>query len=222
MFSNTPWFRQAPKDPTFEGLPIFEKKTAKRRLRPGSSETQVVLPYWQDILPRLPADVVALVDKHDTTSFGYRKPDIVGYLSGKPQSVDNIALLGELKARRAKGSDKFSDTEKGQLASFLEEVLLNYQQWRHDITGFLTDGYLVQFFQFLRGGILHEGPVLYLHKDGGRWLTGLLQQMAYNGLAIKIDKKPVEVGEYLGHGGSAVVFSGRWKGTSTACRFSYE
>jgi hypothetical protein len=157
------------------------------------------------------------VDKHTTTSFGSCKPDVVGYLAGQPQSVAHIALIGELKGRRSAGKDDFDDEEKGHLESFLEELLINYQPWRSSMFGFLSDGVLIQFFRLVvkPRKQLHEGPPMQLVEDGAWGLATLLESPDYKGLKVEIRGAPVHVKDYLGSGGSAVVFSGELNGTTT-------
>ncbi|ELR12999.1 uncharacterized protein ACA1_096710 [Acanthamoeba castellanii str. Neff] len=182
--------------------------------RPGSSESRTVQPFWSSIIPQLPRDEVVLVDKHSTVSFGTCNPDIVGYLAGQPKSVAHIVLIGELKARRSAGKDDFDDEEKGHLESFLEELLLNYQPWRSSMFGFLSDGVLIQFFRLVvrPKKELYEGKPMQLVEDGARGLATLLESPNYNGLQLEIRGAPVRVKSYLGSGGSAIVFSGKYKG----------
>ncbi|KAL6076298.1 SAM domain (Sterile alpha motif) domain containing protein, variant 2 [Balamuthia mandrillaris] len=194
----------------------------------GASESKVVQPYWSSqlkllvkLFPDLP---VTLVDTYNKVSFGRRKPDVVGYLKDKPKSIFYITLLGDVKARRTATKEDFDDSEKGHLHSFLEELLLEYQPYRSVVNGFLTDGCLIQFFRLQKLSTTDqwtESPILHLHSDGGKWLLGLLQSnKAAHGLPedIVIDEEPVIMNELLGIGGSAVVYSGQYKGDTVVVK----
>ncbi|KAL6073720.1 SAM domain (Sterile alpha motif) domain containing protein [Balamuthia mandrillaris] len=194
----------------------------------GASESKVVQPYWSSqlkllvkLFPDLP---ITLVDTYNKVSFGRRKPDVVGYLKGKPKSIFYITLLGDVKARRTATKEDFDDSEKGHLHSFLEELLLEYQPYRSVVNGFLTDGCLIQFFRLQKlptADKWTESPILHLHSDGGKWLLGLLQSnKAAHGLPedIVIDEEPVIMNELLGIGGSAVVYSGQYKGDTVVVK----
>ena len=132
-------------------------------LEAGSAETGVVQPYWTTVInERLPTDTkICLKDCHGKPTIGSRKPDIIGYVRGEPESIFYIALVGELKGRRAEHKAEFSHEEKGQLLSFLED-LLKLQTHRSEVTGFLSDGCFIQFFCLLllqANLVLEEGPV---------------------------------------------------------------
>jgi hypothetical protein len=147
---------------------------------------------------------------------------VVGYLANKPRSVYHIALVGDVKARRAADkSDGFDDEEKGQLASFLEDLLLVFQPYRSFVNGFLTDGCVIQFFRLERPDLCEselkwtEGPVWYLQGMGGKWLLGLLQNSDAHELPadVVVKEEPVVLGRLLGVGGGSVVYSGTYQGT---------
>jgi len=206
-----------------EGVqPLFPSYPATSTTRDGypaaeASESRVVQPYWSDRLALFPRELpITLVDTYNKVSYGRRKPDVVGYVTGKPRSIFYIALVGDVKARRTAEKEDFDDSEKGHLQSFLEDLLFEYQPYRSVVNGFLTDGYLIQFFclRKLPNGIeWTESPVLWLHADGGKWLLGLLKDTAVHGLPqdIMIDRDPVIINELLGIGGSAVVYSGQYR-----------
>jgi hypothetical protein len=224
----TPWFSIATDHPMVVG----EGKA--KRLFPkggcpalGADKTRVVQPYWSDKLknfPNMDLDVV-LKDTHGCATFGTCKPDVVGYLANKPQSLFHIALVGDVKARRQANEDGFDASEKGQLADVLEDLLLEFQPYRRFVDGFLTDGCLIQFFRLeadrseeLRVELeWTEGPVLRLHSRGGMWLLGLLQDSTVHELPedIVINKEPVVMNQLLGVGGSSVVFRGTHQGETT-------
>jgi len=79
------------------------------------------------------------------------------------------------------------------------------------LSGYLSDGKLIQFFRFQSNPKqLEETPVYYLNGEGGELLIGLLQasptkdlgypqELVYNG-------KPIVIDELLGIGGSSVVY----------------
>jgi hypothetical protein len=195
---------------------LFEKAP-----QTDASETKVVQPYWAarlGVLNSIRTTTLKLVDTHLRPSFGSRKPDLVAYSKGQAKSVPYIAVVGELKARRAKGNKEFDADEKGQLESYLEELAISYQPWRKAIYGFLSDGALIQFFQLSLGDVRHkfyEWPILKLKADGAEWLARMLGDPASASTAcqdISIKDKPVHVVDYLGRGGSAVVFAGQWRG----------
>ncbi|KAL6066557.1 Protein kinase domain-containing protein [Balamuthia mandrillaris] len=107
--------------------------------------------------------------------------------------------------------------------TFLEELLFDYQPYHSVVNGFLTDGYLIQFFRLQKLSTAvnwTESPILYLHSDGGKWLLGLLQSKAAHGLPedIVIDEEPVIMNELLGIGGSAVVYSSQYKGETVVVK----
>ncbi|KAL6044808.1 SAM domain (Sterile alpha motif) domain containing protein, variant 2 [Balamuthia mandrillaris] len=206
------WFSVAAKQPpglfTPSGCPAA-----------GASESRTVQPYWAKKLKKIPQNLpIVLEDTHKKVSFGNRKPDVVGYVAEKPRTIFNIALIGDVKPRRAVNQEAFDNAEKGHLESFMEELLIDYQPYRNLINGFLTDGCLIQFFRLNRQGdrdlIWEEGPVLYLHDEGGKWLLGLLSDKAAHNLPadIIIDNKPVIMNQLLGIGGSSVVYSGEFNG----------
>jgi hypothetical protein len=205
------WFPIADTTPIFKSKPIFHQRLAR-----GASETKVVQPLWSKLLRQLPKNgAVVLKNTFNKVSFGTRKPDAVGYIVNKPKNVFHIALIGEVKSRQM--TDDFSKEAKGQLTSFLMELLADYQPYQDQVTGFLTDSYLIQFFKLSRAKPLFrliEGPVLLLHEDGGRWLVGFLQAAhpAARLFDIKIKGKPVIVGNLLGLGGSSVVHEGSYQG----------
>ena len=139
---------------------VFEDST---KLEAGSSETGFVQPYWAKVIDkRLPTDTkICLKDCHGKPTIGTRKPDIIGYVRGEPESIFYIALVGELKGRRPASKANFSHDEKGQLLSFLED-LLKLQTHRNEVSGFLSDGSYIQFFRLMiitEELILEEGPV---------------------------------------------------------------
>jgi len=191
----------------------------------GADETRVVQPYWSDKLKNFPDKHLAVVlkDTHRSVSFGTRKPDVVGYLANKPRSIFHIALVGDVKARRQENKAVFDASEKGQMESFLEDLLLEFQPYRQAVNGFLTDGCLIQFFRLekLEASTSAcelqwtEGPVHFLHDEGDKWLLGLLRNRNAHGLPedIVINEEPVVVDQLLGVGGSSVVYSGTHQGT---------
>lgn len=63
--------------------------------------------------------------------------DTLAYVKGKPQNEYYIVFVGENKARRSESQTGFTDDEKGQLVSYLQEVL-KYQPTRHEITGIFS------------------------------------------------------------------------------------
>jgi hypothetical protein len=226
----TPWFSIATNHP----LVVGEGKA--KRLFPkggypaaGANKTRVVQPYWSDKLKNFPnMDLeVVLKDTHGCATFGTCKPDVVGYLANKPQSIFHIALVGDVKARRQANEDGFNTSKKGQLADVLKDLLLDFQPYRRFVDGFLTDGCLIQFFRLEANRLEElspacelewmEGPVLRLHSWGGMWLLGFLQDSTVHELPedIVINKEPVVMNQLLGVGGSSVVFRGTHQGETT-------
>ncbi len=68
----------------------------------GADRFQVVQPYWSAKLKKFPTRqglAVVLVDTHGSISYSNTKPDMVGYLANKPQSVHHITLVGNVKAQ---------------------------------------------------------------------------------------------------------------------------
>jgi hypothetical protein len=60
--------------------------------------------------------------------------DAVGYVKNRPNNVYYIAFVGEHKARREKNDRTFSEKEKGQLVSYMQD-LCKFQPKRHEVTG---------------------------------------------------------------------------------------
>jgi hypothetical protein len=228
-----PWFNPN-NDPKLNE--IFKKNAVAI----GASENTVVQPYWRKKIKEIndsldPSLTVTLVDTHGTPTIGTRKPgiisvsgkhfrfkhlffffsDISGKVKEKPLSPFYIALVGEVKAGRT-GLDEFTNEEKGQLDSFLYE-LLRLQPQRQQATGFLTDGRIIQFFRLTHkeGYLLEETPVYYLHDDGGAYLLGLLRSSPLSlGLPeteLMCDKLPVIIQDVLGIGGTATVYQGDYQ-----------
>jgi len=238
-----PWFPIPNAQMWKRGKAVFADSA---ELEAGSSETSVVQPYWTTVInDRLPADTtICLKDCHGTATIGTRKPDIVGYVRGEPQSIFYVALVGELKGRRPPSNKAdFSDDEKGQLLSFLED-LLKLQTHRKEVTGFLSDGCFIQFFRLMiivDDLVLEEGPVeslasmhlphffffllankltILLLVKGGLWLAGALySDLSKLGLmsSITMNSKKVTITGLLGVGQSAIVYSGSVEGN--ACFF---
>ena len=164
-------------------------------VNPGDSEKSIVQPLWRNqILPKLntkyDADLtICLHDLHATPTIGTRKPgilsivcfshmaDLPGYVKDKPLTIFYLAVVGEIKSVRIT-LDEFTDEEKGQMDSFLVD-LLQYQPQRTEATGFLTDANIIQFFKIEKTGplsyYLHESKTYNLADEGGPLLLGLLQ-----------------------------------------------
>lgn len=85
-------------------------------------------------------------DCHDIATVGRRRPDIVHYRKGFPQTVFNIVCLGELKGRRK--TPHFSDNEKGQI---LETTLMlaHFQPFRTEFSCYLTDTKYIQLYKIV-------------------------------------------------------------------------
>ena len=164
---------------------------------------------------------IVLKDKHLGRSYATRKPDIVGYMDGEPENDFHIAVLGDVKRRRT--ADEFTKAEKGELESFLQDHLSG-QTLRRRITGFLTDGKLIQFFRLSSTG--HSGAVEELELEGTRvfllaeagadLLVSLLFASDTNldlpPRTIEIDNEQLVFERALGAGASAMVYAGTYRG----------
>jgi hypothetical protein len=154
-----------------------------------------------------------LVDSHNRVAFLDRKPDIVFYPRGVPQNEFYISALGDVKGRGYAGHEGFSNDAKGQLESFMEE-LLELQPYRDRMFAFLTDGVNIQFFELernLSGRFqLIEYPQRTFANGGASELRGLLQAESLAlGLPLKqlsFKGYTVELSKYLGQGGAALVY----------------
>jgi hypothetical protein len=123
--------------------------------------------------------------------------------------------VGELKGGRG-SSDEFTNEEKGQMDSFLVD-LLQLQQQRSAATGFLTDGRIIQFFRVINSDHyqLEETPVYFLHQIGGLLLLELLcAPLNWLGLSetkLTSNGQTILVGDILGIGGTATVYKGAYE-----------
>lgn len=198
----------------------------------GADEKGTVQPFITQLLRKLntafPDTAQELVDAHNETSFGTRKPDIVGYVRQSPHTSYYISLLGEVKGRTNR--DHFTNEDKGKLESFMED-LFALQPDRRELTGFLTDGAMIQFFklkrvmpitsQFFEALSDHitlfeffETPQYRLQDDGLALLLHLVSADAMLlgagiSLPVFVNERQVNVQSPLGHGSSAVVYSAK-------------
>ena len=162
---------------------------------------------------------VVLVDTHERPAFGTRKPDIVGYVRGKPTSAFWIAVVGEVKDRR-RTNDGFVDDEIGRLESMMEGFLAMEGQFRRNVTGFLTDGKSIEFFRlsFEPNRRFLSTPTYSLATEGADALVSLLKAscemlgLPPRSVMIRGDDqqegRAVELEHGLGRGTSAVVYAG--------------
>jgi len=225
--THLPWFALATEHATFQAPESTRRREASKNvftgssaLASGASERTAVQPYWTTVITRLKdcnsssGFTVILKDTHKIATIGGLKPDIVGYVKNKPESIFYIALVGELKARRARSKADFDSAEKGQLESYLEK-LLHMQLHRSHATGFLSDGFYIQFFRLSReqSGILKfvEGPVESLEGAGGLWLLGALSSLSMEAnIDICVDSTAVDLHEFVGEGASSMVYLGTY------------
>ena len=195
-----------------------------------------------------------LVGRSSTPTVGTRKPDLVAFLRAflaagqrggpRPVSYDvlHAVLVGELKRRRAAGSEGcFTAEEKAAVLSFLED-LVREQLWRvaggdrARVVAFLSDGAHIVFFQCtfackLSGGrptvALHEaqecGP-FPLAGEGAALLTGLLKaspsQLGYDLPRCMPDVGGGEIAlrAYLGAGATSLGFTCEWQGRAAVLK----
>jgi hypothetical protein len=101
--------------------------------------------------------------------------------------------------------------------SFLVD-LLQLQLQRHEATGFLTDGRIIQFFRVTRKSdsyLLEETPVYYLHQGGGTLLLRLLctplNLLGLPETRLECKGQKIAVGDILGIGGTATVYRGTFQ-----------
>jgi len=215
--SGTPlWFPAATDIPK---IGRSKKKLFTNFLPDSAPEDPDVQDWWTKVLQNVPKDYkLEAIDRHTSPSVGTRKPDTVIYLADQPKSVFNIVALGDNKRRRS--SDDFHTEEKGHLVELLK-TLFEEQPFRTSVTGFLSDGYLIQFFMLSREEregpcTLTEAPVMFLGGDGGKAFIGLLgcgpEQLGYSPPKVSVLGKPVKIVNLLGTGASSLVYAGEYLG----------
>jgi hypothetical protein len=171
---------------------------------------------------------------------GPRKPDIVGYRHGKIQNEYHIAVVGEVKGRREKGkNEEFTKAEIAELVAFMHATLI-VQPLRRCVTGFLTDGKLIQFYKLHRGDTdLHLPPprhdldltrtnVLSLATDGADRLLELLYaipsqlDLTPDVITVRGDHasspENADIERHLGSGSSAVAYAARFRGKTAVVK----
>eukprot|EP01124_Arcella_intermedia_P036747 TRINITY_DN9696_c0_g2_i4.p1 TRINITY_DN9696_c0_g2~~TRINITY_DN9696_c0_g2_i4.p1 ORF type:complete len:560 (+),score=110.36 TRINITY_DN9696_c0_g2_i4:55-1680(+) len=191
--------------------PLFATKQVRKY---GESETKKVLPRWQkrlDALEKITDLSVSLQDCHDKCTIQNRKPDICGYLSQKPHNPFYLAIVGELKSGRKKSNQTFSDDEKGQLGSYLAKLKEITQ--RPFTIGFLSDGYIIQYFRF--EDKLQETQIESLINNENSFLGFLCQStddMGFEFSSISLEGRTISIVNYLGQGGTSVVYEGQFEG----------
>lgn len=122
-------------------------------------------------------------DTHALASYLNRKPDVAFYRASRPQTAENIVLVGEMKCRQER--QEFSDEDKGQLLDFLFDLLVVQpcREGENGVSfalGFLCDSHVIQFFRLSqnKGCNPHlqreESEVLFVRGIGGATLLGLL------------------------------------------------
>jgi hypothetical protein len=219
---------------------------------PGTSEELVQKQFERTIVPLAAASrtpTVLLEGRSTVPSFNTRKPDVVGYvaaerlapaaLAAQPlsRSPTHIVCLGDLKLRRAAGSEgRFTDSEKGHALDFAA-ALLREQPWRAlgsslaRVVVFLSDGAHIIFFQCtlrleVRGQALlvdrqevQESAPLLLDGEGGAYLAGLtrasLESLGHALPQCEIGGVPVELRAYLGMGATSAGFAATWSGDAS-------
>jgi len=238
------WFQPAtPPDTVLDAL--------RRPPAPDAPEAQV-----QTFMERVgqlfaAADTVGcllLVGRSSTPTVGTRKPDLVAFLRAllaagqlgapRPVSYDvlHAVVVGELKHRRAAGSEgRFTAEEKAGVLSFLED-LVREQLWRAAggdrarVVAFLCDGAHIIFFQCTFGCQL-SGPrpavslleaqecgPFPLVGEGAQLLTGLLKaspsQLGYDPPRCVPDDGADEIvlRACLGAGATSLGFAAKWQG----------
>jgi hypothetical protein len=219
---------------------------------PGTSEELVQKQFERTIVPLAAASrapTVLLEGRSTMPSFRTRKPDVVGFvaaerlapaaLAAQPlsRSPTHIACLGDLKLRRAAGSEgRFTDSEKGHALDFAA-ALLREQPWRAlggslaRVVVFLSDGAHIIFFQCtlrleVRGQALlvsrqevQESAPLVLDGEGGEYLAGLtrapLDALGHVLPQCEVGGAPVKLRAYLGMGATSAGFAATWRGDAS-------
>jgi len=211
----------------------------------GVPEAAVQKVWTENYIPRLklarrvqgnPRFRTVLLDTHTTPALGNSKPDMIGYAK-EPYQVFNIHLIGENKPRRELLEGTFTNQEKGQLIGYLKE-LLALMPHRPLAIGFLTDGFLIQFFKLHAGTtsapmklietrtVKLEGKLLVLFfffffllfysftlAEGGIWLAAALTAEPDElGVINPEFEKPADVSKLLGVGATSSVFAARYDG----------
>ena len=202
----------------------------------GATEAKIVQPYVSKVITKLakaPATRLRLVDAWNKVSYFNRKPDIVicpaEHASGESHpAAFYIVAVGDVKGRRL-GSEEFNDDEIGRMISFLID-LLRTRPDRSEATGFLIDGYIIQFIRvtIMRSAagpgykcdvtmpfVLPRATGTGAQPCGGDWLHSLLSQdpvvLGCPTTELSVDGTTVEITRYLGEGSSSVVWQGRHK-----------
>ena len=85
------------------------------------------------------------VDGHSHPSIRARKPDIVHYAKNHSESVDTIAIVGDLKSQTKSHRSRPSDDAIACLVDFISELAV-VQVWRRKFIGYLLDGKHISFF----------------------------------------------------------------------------
>jgi len=100
----------------------------------------------------------------------------------------------------------------------MQDLIENFQPHRAEVTAFLSDGVLIQYFRLqLQTGKwkFQQTPVYHLLKEGGEYLMGLLNTLPnLLGMipSLTVATKPITIEEVLGLGGSSVVYKGTHQG----------
>jgi tRNA A-37 threonylcarbamoyl transferase component Bud32 len=157
-----------------------------------------------------------LVDAHVAPSVGTRKPDLVAYKANEPQNSTQIVFFGDVKPRGT--AEDFTDDQKGHLME-LAMSLFREQPFRlNSVHCFLSDGYIIQFFQVIRKdgkftNITHRVQVL--NGPGGVRLLNMLHaspaQLGHSLPVVMVSGVPIHLKTMLGQGGSSFVFQGKLK-----------
>jgi len=198
----------------------------------GAAEATIVQPHVSQVIKNL-AEVstpLRMLDAHKKVSFFDRKPDIVicpaHYASSLPTAW-YIVAIGDVKGRRSGTSETFDNDEIGKMISFLRDLLRSRPD-RDSATGFLTDGFIVQFIRLRISRLearldctVDVTQPYFLRRAaamelcGGDWLHTLLSEKPHvlgcPTTELSVDSSVVEITRYLGEGSSSVVWQGKHK-----------
>jgi hypothetical protein len=139
-------------------------------------------------------------------------PDCCGFRRGTALTSMSVQIVGELKGRRESAS--FTDSERGQLLSYLLKMVKHQSQWemRSYDAGFLSDGFYIFFLWYLRDARKwFQSDVLLLSDEATRRVfIGLLETGTENAV-VSFQDHVASPKRLLGEGATSHVFCVEWK-----------
>ena len=199
---------------------IFDCLVSKNMKK--GSETNVVLPYWQNTLIFCLNSYcnreVCFIDTHDRCILEKKQPDICIMLKGMTETSLNIIAVGELKG------EKLTDSDRGQVEQYLH-CLLKVQKFRHKAYGFLTnnDDFWVVYACRREDEIsctwcieAQCGGLSQLGEQALSWLAGLSKEE--HGYKAPVTLTGLQLEYCLGSGSVSFVYKGKYQGKSVVVK----